>query len=73
MDEDNFAIRPAVSAKPNLKGDWSNFLLLILLYTMQGLPFGLAVAFPIIFQSKKIVSYHEQVRFGRRPAKDNIF
>lgn len=47
--------------KPNLKGDWLNFLLLIVLYTVQGLPYGLSMALPIIFQSKKVVSYEEQV------------
>jgi len=50
--------------KPNLKGDWLNFFLLILLYTIQGLPLGLAIALPIIFQSKKIVTYKEQVNFS---------
>ncbi|XP_060865229.1 acetyl-coenzyme A transporter 1-like [Metopolophium dirhodum] len=50
--------------KSNLKGDWLNFFLLILLYTIQGLPLGLAIALPIIFQSKKIVSYKEQAFFS---------
>lgn len=47
--------------KPNLKGDWLNFFLLLLLYTMQGIPFGLALIMPIILQSKKNVSYKDQV------------
>jgi len=47
--------------KPNLKGDWLNFFLLLLLYTMQGIPFGLALVMPIILQSKKNVSYKDQV------------
>jgi len=47
--------------KPNLKGDWLNFFLLLLLYTMQGVPFGLALVMPIILQSKKNVSYKDQV------------
>jgi len=47
--------------KPNLKGDWLNFFLLLLLYTMQGIPFGLALAMPIILQSKKDVTYKDQV------------
>lgn len=52
--------------KSNLKGDWLNFFLLILLYTIQGLPLGLAIALPIIFQSKKMVTYKEQVNFNLR-------
>lgn len=52
----------AVSAlKPNLKGDWPNFFLLLLLYTIQGLPLGISAALPLIFQSKKAVTYKDQV------------
>lgn len=47
--------------KPNLKGDWLNFFLLMLLYIMQGFPFGLSTGLPLIFQSKKLVTYEEQV------------
>ncbi|XP_001949436.2 acetyl-coenzyme A transporter 1 isoform X1 [Acyrthosiphon pisum] len=50
--------------KPNLKGDWLNFFLLLLLYTMQGVPFGLALVMPIILQSKKNVSYKDQAIFS---------
>ncbi|XP_060877595.1 acetyl-coenzyme A transporter 1-like isoform X2 [Metopolophium dirhodum] len=50
--------------KPNLKGDWLNFFLLLLLYTMQGIPFGLALVMPIILQSKKNVSYKDQAIFS---------
>lgn len=49
------------STKSNLQGDWLNFFLLLLLYTIQGLPLGFAVALPIIFQSKRVVTYREQV------------
>lgn len=49
------------AVKPNLKGDWWNFFLLILLYTIQGLPLGLAIALPIILQSQKRITYGEQV------------
>jgi len=62
-----FEVSPqSLPAKPNLKGDWLNFFLLILLYTIQGLPLGLVIALPIIFQSKKNVSYKEQVNFSLR-------
>ncbi|CAI6363584.1 unnamed protein product [Macrosiphum euphorbiae] len=50
--------------KPNLKGDWLNFFLLLLLYTMQGIPYGLALAMPIILQSYKDVSYKDQALFS---------
>lgn len=47
---------------PDLKGDWSNFFLLLLLYTMQGIPLGLAASLPIILQTKKSVTYQDQVK-----------
>lgn len=50
-----------VLIKPNLKGDWLNFFMLLLLYTMQGLPLGLSSAIPILLQSKKEISYQDQV------------
>lgn len=48
-------------AEPNLKGDWLNVFLLVLLYTIQYLPHGFVISLPIIFQSKKNISYKEQV------------
>ncbi|XP_025208442.1 acetyl-coenzyme A transporter 1-like isoform X1 [Melanaphis sacchari] len=50
--------------KPNLKGDWLNFFLLMLLYTMQGIPLGIASAMPIILQSNKNVTYKDQALFS---------
>ncbi|CAI6365998.1 unnamed protein product [Macrosiphum euphorbiae] len=50
--------------KPNLKGDWLNFFMLLLLYTMQGLPLGLSSAIPILLQSKKDTSYQDQALFS---------
>lgn len=49
------------SSKPNLKGDWLNFFLLLLLYTMQGFPLGLTSAIPIVLQSQNDISYQDQV------------
>lgn len=51
----------SISEEPNLKGDWLNFLLLLLLYIMQGLPLGLIDAVPIIIQSNEHVTYKDQV------------
>lgn len=48
---------------PNLKGDWLNFYLLLLLYVLQGFPIGLSFTLPIILQSRKLVTYEEQVTF----------
>lgn len=50
------------SNKPNLKGDWSNLFLLILLYIMQGLPLGLSDAIPVLLQTNKNVTYKDQVK-----------
>lgn len=52
---------PSAVPKPNLKGDWLNFFLLLLFYTMQGLPIGVSTAFPILLQGRKEVTYKEQV------------
>lgn len=57
--------KPCDSTKaPNLNGDWSNFFLLVLMYTMQGALLGLTISFPIIFQSNKLVTYEDQVNFN---------
>lgn len=50
-----------ISDEPNLRGDWSNICLLLLLYTMQGLQLGLTYVIPILLQSNKNVSYQDQV------------
>jgi len=50
--------------KPNLNGDRLNFYLLIILYIIQGIPVGLSGALPIILQSKKMMTYEDQVSFN---------
>jgi hypothetical protein len=52
----------SISNEPNLKGDWKNFFLLLLLYTMQGLPLGLISSIPVLLKSNKNVSYNDQVK-----------
>lgn len=54
-------IKDVIQTKTNLKGDWINFFLLLLLYTMQGLPLGIAGSMSILLQSKKNVTYKDQV------------
>lgn len=50
-----------ISDKPDLKGDWLNIFILLLLYTLQGLQLGLTNAIPILLQSNKNVTYQDQV------------
>ncbi|XP_060866175.1 acetyl-coenzyme A transporter 1-like isoform X1 [Metopolophium dirhodum] len=54
----------SISDKPNLKGDWLNIFILLLLYTLQGLQLGLTSAIPILLQSNKNVSYQDQAVFS---------
>jgi len=63
LEEDVTANKSNVPNTPNLKGDWSNFNLLLLLYVLQGFPIGLSSTLPIILQSRKMVTYEEQVTF----------
>lgn len=46
--------------KPNLKGDRLNVALLVLLYTLQGIPIGISLAIRTYMQNNK-VSYGQQV------------
>lgn len=45
----------------NPKGDWFNLFFLTVLYTMQGIPYGLSAGLPLIMQSNKTVTYEDQV------------
>lgn len=65
--ENRGAIRSkTTSEKPNLNdGDWLNFYLLIMLYTIQGFPIGLSFALSTILQEKKMITYSEQVSWNR--------
>lgn len=58
----NTVTKMSVSTETNLKGDWLNFFLLLLLYTLQGFPLGLTSAIPILLQSKEDMSYQDQVK-----------
>ncbi|KAE9540687.1 hypothetical protein AGLY_003932 [Aphis glycines] len=57
-------IKDVTLTKTNLKGDWINFFLLLLLYTMQGLPLGIAGSMSILLQSKKNVTYKDQALYS---------
>ena len=52
--------------KPSLAGDWANLGLLLLLYTLQGVPMGLASSVTLILQEKS-VSYRDQGAYFSRP------
>lgn len=47
--------------KPNIDGDRLNLCLLLILYVIQGFPIGFALATSNILQSKKSVTYEDQV------------
>lgn len=47
--------------KPNLKGNWLDFYLLILLYLIQGFSLGLKHGLSYILQSKKSITFEDQV------------
>ncbi|XP_050058688.1 acetyl-coenzyme A transporter 1-like isoform X2 [Aphis gossypii] len=50
---------------PNLKGDWHNIFVLVLLYTMQGIAgLGLSVGIPALLQINKNVTYKDQALFS---------
>ncbi|CAH1738886.1 unnamed protein product [Aphis gossypii] len=50
---------------PNLKGDWHNLFVLLLLYTMQGIAgTGLCIGIPVLLQINKNVTYKEQALFS---------
>ena len=53
----------AGSLREQLRGDWWNVWLLLLLYTLQGIPMGLASTVPLIL-SMKGVSYTNQAMFS---------
>jgi len=46
---------------PNLKGDWHNIFVLILLYIIQGIGTSVYIGVPIILQGNKNVTYKDQV------------
>ncbi|KAG4068279.1 hypothetical protein HA402_007799 [Bradysia odoriphaga] len=48
--------------KFNLKGDYGNIAILLLLYMLQGIPLGISSAVPILLQNRG-VSYSEQAGF----------
>ncbi|KAF0741191.1 Uncharacterized protein FWK35_00035261, partial [Aphis craccivora] len=50
---------------PNLKGDWHNIFVLVLMYTMQGIAgMGLFVGIPALLQINKNVTYKDQALFS---------
>ncbi|XP_060866110.1 acetyl-coenzyme A transporter 1-like isoform X2 [Metopolophium dirhodum] len=54
----------SILVKSNLKGDWPNIFLLLLLYIMQGVPLGIITVTPMLLQSKQNVTYKEQALFS---------
>ena len=66
-----------------LEGDWANIFVLLLLYTLQGIPMGLASSVPLILQEKgatymqqagfDIVSYPFSLTLLWAPLVDSLF
>lgn len=50
-----------IPVRANSKGDKGNIFVLLLLYTLQGVPLGLSLAIPIIIQNMRQSSFNEQV------------
>ncbi|KAE9541831.1 hypothetical protein AGLY_003822 [Aphis glycines] len=50
--------------KANSKGDKKNIFILLVLYTLQGVPLGLSIAIPIIIQNMHLSSFKEQAKFS---------
>ncbi len=48
--------------KPNIWLDWYNILLLLFLYTLQGIPIGLSASIPLILSSR--VTFQQQALFS---------
>ena len=49
------------SAKKGLQGDWAAIMLLLLLYTLQGIPMGLGASLPLLMVEKKVSSMEQAV------------
>lgn len=50
-----------IPVRENSKGDKRNIFVLLVLYTLQGVPLGLSLAIPIIIQNMHRSSFKEQV------------
>lgn len=51
-----------LNQESNIKGDELNIAVLLFLYTLQGIPLGLAGAVPMLLQNRGI-TYTQQVQF----------
>lgn len=49
------------TVKSNLKEDKFNIFLLLVLYTLQGVPLGFSLAIPVLMQNVKSTSFSQQV------------
>ena len=66
-----------------LAGDWKAILLLLLLYTLQGIPMGLGASLPMLMQEKKVstmeqavfsvVAYPFAFKLAWAPLVDSVF
>ena len=47
-------IKASKTASSSLKGDYMNICLLLLLYTLQGVPMGISAAIPMLLEERKV-------------------
>lgn len=52
---------PDIPAKANVKDDRLNIFVLLVLYSIQAIPYGISLAIPIIIQNMHQSSFNEQV------------
>ena len=63
LSNDMEIVEPNKRSSDGLKKDRWNIMLLLLLYTLQGIPIGLSASIPMVLQAKKI-GYRQQAIFS---------
>ncbi|KAJ6636468.1 Acetyl-coenzyme A transporter 1, partial [Pseudolycoriella hygida] len=62
-EESDTFISGCTAAYQRFLSDWNSILILLFLYTLQGLPLGLIISIPLIIQEKS-ATYNQQARFS---------
>lgn len=57
--------KSSIPVKSNTKNDKVNIFLLLVLYTLQGVPLGFSYAIPILIHNMQKSSYYKQVNISR--------
>lgn len=64
--------KPSITVKSNTKNDNFNIFLLLVLYTLQGVPMGFSYAMPILIHNMHKSSYYKQVSISKIIFRLNI-